>query len=120
MSPHGPGRPTIASMSWIPGGGRLLFFADLRPDHIDRALVEGEPHIVALLVYDGQSSSSDFWVLELDESGKVVDDWDFSDVFEARGYLDQVAAGVEWEELPPVRREAVAFIKARLGVPRGA
>jgi hypothetical protein len=129
----------------IPENGRLVFFADLRPDLVEADETDGVVReVVALAIFEAQTIRWDvplhhsgrplmpdeilamdlgegepglvYYVLELEAEGRVVDDWVPGDLGAAKAFL-QSYPGAVWEELPDDTDEALALLRQRLAGP---
>ena len=139
------------SMEPIPEDGRLVFFAELRPDLVYVTPDDGvgvAREVVALAIFEHRTVSwelpldewrpsasfdqikalieatpsgegkpvLDYYVLELEAQGRVVDDWVPGDLEGAKEFLAGFPGAV-WEELPKDHRDALALISRRLAEP---
>jgi hypothetical protein len=138
-------------MEPIPEDGRLVFFAELRPDLAFVTPDEGvgaDREVVALAIFEhptvlwelpldqwrpplsveqvkalieatpsGEGKPVlNYYVLELEAQGRVVDDWVPVDLESAKEFLADFPGAV-WEELPTDRGDALALVSQRLAEP---
>lgn len=103
------------------GGSRLLYLADLRPDHVYRQRShwigdEGQYEVVALAVVEESAPDSMlYWVYELDQAAREVEDSLYLELDSAMEFLKQLAPSVEWDRVHVAEADTLRFVQEWLG-----